>query len=53
MAVVALLLALVLRVSHAIESRRLDELADAEAERDLRLERRHAPPQETEEDAAR
>lgn len=53
MAVTALLLALVLRVTRAFESRALDDVADLEAERDLRLERRHAPDQETEEKAAR
>jgi hypothetical protein len=53
MAVAALLLALVLRVSVALRSRELDTLTDVEAERDLRLERRHAPAQESEEAAAR
>ena len=53
MAVVALLLALVLRVSVALRSRELDTLTDVEAERDDRLERRHAPAQEDEEAAAR
>ena len=53
MAVTALLLALVLRVSLAFHSRAFDELAETEAERDLRLERRLAPGQETEEAAAR
>jgi len=53
MAVTALLLALVLRVTVALRSRTLDELTDVETERDLRLERRHAPGQESEEAAAR
>jgi multicomponent Na+:H+ antiporter subunit C len=53
MAVVALILALVFRLSRALESREIDELAEIEAERDVRLERRHAQLQETEEDAAR
>jgi multicomponent Na+:H+ antiporter subunit C len=53
MAVTALLLALVLRVTQAFQSRELDDVADVEAERDHRLERRHAPDQETEETAAR
>jgi multicomponent Na+:H+ antiporter subunit C len=53
MAVTALLLALVLRVAVAFHSRALDELAETEAERDLRLERRHASGQEREEAAAR
>lgn len=53
MAVTALLLALVLRVALAFQSRALDELAETEAERDERLERRHAPEQESEEAAAR
>jgi multicomponent Na+:H+ antiporter subunit C len=53
MAVTALLLALVLRVALAFQSRALDELAETEAERDERLERRHASEQESEEAAAR
>jgi multicomponent Na+:H+ antiporter subunit C len=53
MAVTALLLVLVLRVAEAFDSRDLDELAGEETERDLRLERRHAPGHETEEAAAR
>jgi multicomponent Na+:H+ antiporter subunit C len=53
MATTALLLVLVLRVAEALRSRTLDELADEEAERDLRLERRLGPDQEHEEDAAR
>jgi multicomponent Na+:H+ antiporter subunit C len=53
MAVTALLLVLVLRVSRAFQTRDLDELAEEEAERDLRLERRHAPGQESEEASAR
>jgi multicomponent Na+:H+ antiporter subunit C len=53
MAVTALLLTLVLRVTVAFRSRRLDELAETEAERDRRLERRHATRQEREEAAAR
>lgn len=53
MAVTALLLVLVLRVAQARQSRALDEIAEEEAERDLRLERRHAAGQESEEAAAR
>ena len=53
MAVTALLLTLVLRVTVALRSRALDELTDVETERDLRLERRHASGQESEEAAAR
>jgi multicomponent Na+:H+ antiporter subunit C len=53
MAVTALLLVLVLRVSQALRSRDLEELAEEEAARDLRLERRHAPGQESEEASAR
>ena len=53
MAVTALLLALVLRVALAFQSRALDELAETETERDERLERRHGPDQESEEAAAR
>ena len=53
MAVTALLLALVLRVTRAFHSRALDELADTETDRDLRLERRHASGQDSEEAAAR
>ncbi len=53
MAVTALLLTLVLRVTQAFRSRALDELAEEEAERDERLERRHAPRQESEEASAR
>lgn len=53
MAVTALLLSLVLRVTLAFRSRALDELAETEAERDRRLERRHASGQEREEAAAR
>ena len=44
---------LVLRVTISFRSRALDELAETEAERDLRLERRHAGGQESEEAAAR
>ena len=53
LAITALLLALVLRVTIAFRSRALDELAETEAERDRRLERRHASGQEREEAAAR
>jgi multicomponent Na+:H+ antiporter subunit C len=53
MAVTALLLALVLRVTRDFQSRALDEVADVESERDLRLERLHALGQETEEASAR
>ncbi|HET8786548.1 MAG TPA: NADH-quinone oxidoreductase subunit K [Candidatus Limnocylindrales bacterium] len=53
MAVTALLLALVLCVALAFQSRAMAELAETEAERDERLERRHAPEQESEEVAAR
>lgn len=53
MAVTALLLVLVLQVTRALRSRALDELTDVETERDERLERRHAPGQESEEASAR
>jgi multicomponent Na+:H+ antiporter subunit C len=53
LAVTALLLALVLRVVDAFESRGLDEVADEEAARDAALERRHAREHEDEEAAAR
>jgi len=53
MAVTALLLVLVLRVVIAHQSPDLDELAEEEAERDARLERRRGPDQEDEEEAAR
>jgi multicomponent Na+:H+ antiporter subunit C len=53
MAVTALLLTLVLRVTISFRSRALDELAETEAERDLRLERRHGGGQDSEEAAAR
>jgi multicomponent Na+:H+ antiporter subunit C len=53
MAVTALLLVLVLRVTQAFRSRALDELAEEEAERDDRLARRHAPGQESEEASSR
>jgi multicomponent Na+:H+ antiporter subunit C len=53
MAVTALLLVLVLRVALAFRSRALDELAEEEAERDARLERRHGRGQRDEEEAAR
>jgi multicomponent Na+:H+ antiporter subunit C len=53
MAVTALLLVLVLRVTQSHRSRAISELGEEEAERDLRLERRLAVGQELEEDAAR
>lgn len=53
MAVTALLLVLVLRVTVAFRSRGIDELAEEEAERDARLERRHASGQDDEDAAAR
>lgn len=53
MAVTALLLVLVLQVTRALRSRALDELTEVETERDERLERRHAPGQESEEASAR
>ena len=53
LAVTALLLALVLRVARAFESREIDEVAEDEAERDAALERRHAREHEAEEAAAR
>jgi multicomponent Na+:H+ antiporter subunit C len=53
MAVTALLLALVLRVVESFRSQELDEVAEAEAERDAVLERRHAREHEDEEAAAR
>jgi multicomponent Na+:H+ antiporter subunit C len=51
--VTALLLALVLRVVEAFESREIDEVAEEEAERDAALERRHARDRDAEEAAAR
>jgi multicomponent Na+:H+ antiporter subunit C len=53
LAVTALLLALVLRVTRAFASRDIDEVAEDEAERDAALERRHAREHEVEEAAAR
>jgi multicomponent Na+:H+ antiporter subunit C len=53
LAVTALLLVLVLRVVHAYESREIDEVAEEEADRDARLERRDAREHEDEEAAAR
>lgn len=53
LAVTALLLALVLRVVQAFESRELGELAEEEAERDAVLARRDAREHEDEEAAAR
>ena len=53
LAVTALLLALVLRVVHAFQSRELDEVAEEEAERDARLERQDAREHRDEEAAAR
>jgi multicomponent Na+:H+ antiporter subunit C len=53
LAVTALLLVLVLRVTVAFRSRRLDEIAEEEAEHDAELERRHGPQHDSEEAAAR
>ena len=53
MAVTALLLALVLRVVQAFRSQELDEVSEAEAERDAGLERLHGREHEDEEAAAR
>jgi multicomponent Na+:H+ antiporter subunit C len=53
LAVTALLLVLVLRVSLAFASREIDEVAEEEAERDAALERRHGPEHADEEAAAR
>jgi multicomponent Na+:H+ antiporter subunit C len=52
LAVTALLLALVLRVVLAFQSRELDEVAEHEAARDARLEREQAPEHDAEEAAA-
>ena len=53
LAVTALLLVLVLRVTDVFASRELDEIAEEEAERDAELERLHAREHEDEEAAAR
>ena len=53
MAVTSLLLVLVLRLTETLRSRAIDQLAEDEVERDERLERRHAPSQESEEASAR
>ena len=53
LAVTALLLVLVLRVSLAYASREIDEVTEDEAEHDAALERRHAREHEQEEAAAR
>jgi len=53
LALTALLLALVLRVVHAYRSKELDEVAQEEAQRVDRLERRDARAHEDEEAAAR
>ncbi len=53
MAVTALLLALVIRVVRSFGSPGLDELADEEADRDARLERRQTAGHADEEEAAR
>ena len=53
LAVTALLLALVLRVVQAYRSRELGEVAEEEAERDARLERRTRGSTQEEEAAAR
>jgi multicomponent Na+:H+ antiporter subunit C len=52
MAVTALLLTLVLRVTGAFGTRGLDELAEEEAERDAKLERERGEAHDDEEDAA-
>jgi multicomponent Na+:H+ antiporter subunit C len=53
LAVTALLLVLVLRVTLAFRSHRLDEVAEEEAARDALLERHEAPAHDSEEAAAR
>jgi multicomponent Na+:H+ antiporter subunit C len=53
LAVTALLLVLVLRVALEFRSRRLDEVAQEEAERDARLELEEAADHDSEEAAAR
>lgn len=53
MAVIALLLALIIRVVHAYRSNEIDEIAEAESERDARLERQTGAEHEREEAAAR
>ncbi len=53
MAVTALLLVLVLRVTHAFRSQDLDEVAEEEAARDAALERAEAREHDDEEAAAR
>ncbi len=53
LAMTALLLALVVRVLHAFRSRELDEVAEEQAERDMRVEHVEAPEHEAEEAAAR
>jgi multicomponent Na+:H+ antiporter subunit C len=53
LAVTALLLVLVLRVTEAFASREIDEVAEEEADRDAELERRDAREHEDEEAAAR
>jgi len=53
LATTALLLVIVLRVTHAFRARDLDEVAGEEAERDARLEREEAGGHAQEEEAAR
>lgn len=53
MAVIALLLALIIRVVRAYGSHEIDEIAEAEAERDARLERQSGAEHVHEEAAAR
>jgi len=52
LATTALLLVIVLRVTHAFRARDLDRLAEEEAERDARLEREEASLHAQEEEAA-
>jgi multicomponent Na+:H+ antiporter subunit C len=52
LATTALLLVIVLRVTHAFRARDLDQLAEEEAERDARLEREEAALHAQEEEAA-
>ena len=53
LATTALLLVIVLRVTHAFRARDLEQVAEEEAERDARLEREEADRHAQEEEAAR
>ena len=53
LATTALLLVIVLRVTHAFRARDLDQVAEEEVERDARLEREEADRHAQEEEAAR